>query len=219
MNSLFSKEITNKIEKSGVIAVLVLDEAEHAVPLAHALFAGGIDIMELTLRTPAALPGLKAILEEVPEMTAGIGTILTTDQVDEVKAAGALFGVAPGMNSRIVSRAKEVGLPFAPGIATPTDIEMALEHGCRLLKFFPAETSGGLKHLKNMSAPYMHLGLKFIPLGGLNQDNLASYLEEPSVIGIGGSWIAPRKLIQEKNWQGITERAAKAKETVTSIRG
>ncbi len=219
MKELFYEKLMSRLEACGVIAVLVIDRVEDAVPLAKALLAGGIDVMELTLRTPAAIDALKAIRRDVPELIAGIGTILTPDQVMEAKAAGAEFGVAPGMNPRVVAKAKEAGLPFSPGICTPSDIEAALEHGCRLLKFFPAETSGGLKHLKNMSAPYMHLGLKFIPLGGLDQNNLASYLSEPSVAAVGGSWIAKRETIKANDWAAITAAAAKATETVKSIRG
>ena len=219
MRNLFSEKLTGRIEACGVIAVLVIDRVEDAVPLAKALLAGGIDVMELTLRTPAAIEALKEIKRNVPEMIAGIGTILTPEQVMEAKAAGAEFGVAPGMNPRVVAKAKDAGLPFAPGICTPSDIEAALEHGCRLLKFFPAETSGGLKHLKNMSAPYVHLGLKFIPLGGLDQNNLASYLADPSVAAVGGSWIAKRETIKANDWAAITAAAAKATETVKAIRG
>ncbi len=219
MKELFSEKLTGRIEACGVIAVLVIDRVEDAVPLAKALLRGGIDVMELTLRTPAAIGALKEIRNKVPEMIAGIGTILTPEQVMEAKAAGAEFGVAPGMNSRVVAKAREIGLPFAPGICTPSDIEAALEHGCRLLKFFPAETCGGLKHLKNMSAPYMHLGLKFIPLGGLDQNNLASYLSEPSVAAVGGSWIAKRDTIKANDWTAITAAAAKAAETVKTIKG
>ena len=219
MKNLFTEELMSRIENCGVIAVLVIDRVEDAVPLAKSLLAGGINVMELTLRTPAAIDALKEIMRNVPEMIAGIGTILTPEQVLEAKAAGAAFGVAPGMNSRVVAKAKEAGLPFAPGICTPSDIEAALEHGCRLLKFFPAETCGGLKHLKNMSAPYLHLGLKFIPLGGLDQNNLASYLSEPSVAAVGGSWIAKRETIKANDWTAITSAAAKATETIKTIKG
>jgi 2-dehydro-3-deoxyphosphogluconate aldolase/(4S)-4-hydroxy-2-oxoglutarate aldolase len=187
--------------------------------LAHALLEGGIEIMELTLRTPAAVGALKRIIAEVPEMTAGIGTILTPEQAQDVKNAGAVFGVSPGLNPRVLAKSKEIGLPFAPGISTPSDIEAAIEQGCRLLKFFPAETNGGLKHLKSMAAPYMHLDLKFIPLGGLNQDNFASYLADPSVMAVGGSWIAKRDVIKAKDWKTITENARNATETTKKLRG
>ena len=160
-----SPELTNKIDESGVVAVLIIDEVRHAVPMARALLKGGVDAIELTLRTPAAVDSAKAIKKEVPEMTLGFGTVLTVDQVKAVVDVGADFAVSPGCNPKIIAEARKQGLDFAPGIMTPTDIEIAVEQGCRILKFFPAETSGGMKHLEGMSAPYNHLGLKFIPLG------------------------------------------------------
>ncbi len=198
------------VEKNPVIAVLVVDRAEDAVPLAEALLAGGIGAMELTLRTDAALDALRLIREKVPGMTAGTGTVLTRAQVRAVKEAGTHFAVAPGVNPNVLEEAAEQGVPFAPGIATPTDIEAALEFGCRILKFFPAEPSGGLPYLESMAAPYKHLGLRFIPLGGLNESNAGAWLGSPLVCAIGGSWIAPRNLIQEKKWDEIQKRAAAA---------
>jgi 2-dehydro-3-deoxyphosphogluconate aldolase/(4S)-4-hydroxy-2-oxoglutarate aldolase len=187
--------------------------------LAESLLKGGVNIIELTLRTPAAIESVKRIVKSFPDMTVGIGTILNPAQVVEVKSAGAAFGVAPGMNPRVVAKAAEESLPFAPGIVTPSDIEAALEFGCRILKFFPAETAGGLKHLESMATPYAHLGLKFIPLGGLSHDNFATYLKNKFVTAVGGSWIAKREEIAAKQWTVITEKARKAMETVTSIKG
>ena len=174
--------------------------------------------MELTLRTPAAIDALKKIRAALPDMIAGVGTILTPDQVKVAKDAGAAFGVAPGMNSRVLAAAAAEGLSFAPGITTPSDIEAALEFECRLLKFFPCEPSGGLPYLKNISAPYAHLGLKYVPLGGINEKNMAAYISEPIIGALGGSWIAPRELIQAGNWNAITANAAAASATVKSIR-
>jgi len=208
--------VVPRIETFGVIAVLVVDRAEDAVPLAKALLAGGVGVMELTLRTPAALVALKAIRASVPEMIAGVGTILTPAQVQAAKDAGAAFGVAPGMNPRVLAAARAAGLSFAPGITTPSDIEAALECGCRLLKFFPCEASGGLPYLKNIAAPYAHLGLKYVPLGGLNEKNMAGYLSEPIVGALGGSWLAPRELIGD--WKAITARCAAASEIIASLR-
>jgi len=210
--------IMARMQRTGVLAVLVVDRVEDAVPLARALLAGGVDIMELTLRTPVAVEALRRIAGEVPEMLAGMGTVLTPEQVQEVKAAGAAFGVAPGTNPRVIRAAVEAGLPFAPGVATPTDIEHAVECGCRLLKFFPAETSGGLKHLKYMAAPFMHLGLRFIPLGGLDLTNLEKYLREPLIQAVGGSWLAPRELIQQQAWQRITDNALQATQVAQCVR-
>ncbi len=210
--------IWDRIEKSGVIAVLVIDDEAHARPLAEALLAGGVDVMELTLRTDAALGALKTIRKEVPDMLAGIGTILTPEQVEQVVEADGAFGVAPGCNPRVVRRAQELGLPFGPGIATASDIEAAVELGCRQLKFFPAEPTGGMKYLKSVMAPYAHLGLKYVPLGGLNATNMVDYLSHPAVPAVGGSWIAKRDLIQQADWTAITERAAEARRIIDDLR-
>ena len=199
-----------KLQKSAIIAVLILDRVEDGVPLAEALLAGGVDAMELTLRTPAAIGALKEITARVPGMLAGLGTILTTAQVQEVVDAGAAFGVAPGMNPRIVEAALAAGLPFAPGICTPSDIERALEFDRKFLKFFPAEPSGGLKYLESIAAPYAHLGVKYIPLGGVNPSNCQTWLSHPLVGGIGGSWLAPKPLIAAGNWKAIQDAAEQA---------
>ncbi len=218
MATAFDPELSVRIESFGVIAVLVVDRADDAVPLAEALLAGGVGVMELTMRTPAALEALKKIRTALPEMIAGVGTILTSDQLKAARDAGAAFGVAPGTNARVLAAAAAEGLSFAPGIATPSDIEAALEFDCRLLKFFPCEASGGLSYLKNISAPYAHLGLKYVPLGGLNEKNMATYLGEPIVGALGGSWLAPRDLIQAGDWPAITGRSAAATEIIQSIR-
>ncbi len=203
----------------GVVAVLMIERVEDAVPVARALLAGGVDAMELTLRTDAAMDSLRAVKAEVPEMLAGVGTILNSDQVREVKDAGADFGVAPGVNPRVLEAARDQGLPFAPGIMTPSDIEAALEFGCQVLKFFPASSSGGLAHLKNIAAPYQHLGLKYIPLGGINQDNMGDYLASDLIAAIGGSWLASKPLIAAGNWLGITDLASAAVAKVAEARG
>jgi len=218
VNTQFSPEITIKIYNSGVIAVLVIDDAKDAIPLAHALLQGGIDIMELTLRTPAAIDALLAVKESVPEMMLGIGTVLTQDQVEEAARAGAAFAVAPGLNPKIVKKAQELSLPFSPGIVTPSDIEAACELNCSILKFFPAESSGGLEYFNSISAPYAHLGLKYIPLGGLSQDNFRQYLENPHVLAVGGSWIARREMINKNDWGTITDNAKKASQVVKEVR-
>ncbi|MHC4680165.1 MAG: bifunctional 4-hydroxy-2-oxoglutarate aldolase/2-dehydro-3-deoxy-phosphogluconate aldolase, partial [Planctomycetota bacterium] len=190
-----------------------------AVPLARALLEGGVDIMELTLRTPAAMDALEEIKNNVPEMTVGIGTVLTSDQVRQITKLGAAFGVAPGLNPNVVKAAQKEGLPFSPGIVTPSDIECAIELGCNVLKYFPAEPAGGLAYLKSMANPYTHLGLKYIPLGGLNQDNLKAYLEFPSILAVGGSWTAKRDVIKMNDWKTITDNARQASKVVTSLRG
>lgn len=216
---MFPSDLHQQIKKSAIIAVLVIDDATNAVPLARALLRGGIGAMELTLRTDAALDALRAIRAEVPEMLAGIGTILTTEQIDEVVSAGAAFGVAPGLNRKVVEYAQDKGLPFGPGIATPSDIEQGIELGCKTLKFFPAETAGGLNHLKNMAAPYQHLGIDFIPLGGLNANNMKDYLASSLISAIGGSWIAKREVIAAQDWDLIETNAREARQNADSVRG
>jgi len=215
---MFTPEIHEKITQSAVIAVLVIDDASNAVPLAKTLFDAGITAMELTLRTDAALDSLKAIRAEVPEMLAGVGTILTRNQVDDSLAAGAQFGVAPGLNRSVVEYAIQKGLPFGPGVMTPSDIEQGIELGCKTLKFFPAETSGGLSQLKSMSAPYQHTGIDFIPLGGLSEENMGEYLASPLISAIGGSWIAKRDLIAGQKWDDIRDRAQRAREIADQTR-
>lgn len=218
MDTRFPKDLLDRISDGAVVAVLVVDDVAHAVPLARALYTGGIRAMELTLRTPAAMDALRAIRAEVPEMLTGIGTILTPEQVRDVAQSGAAFGVSPGLNPRVVKEAQDAGLPFAPGIATPSDIEAALELGCRELKFFPAEPSGGLPYLKSIAAPYRHLGVRFIPLGGIKASNMAVYLGDPTVLAIGGSWLATPSLIKEQNWSAITELASEAMAIVRRVR-
>jgi 2-dehydro-3-deoxyphosphogluconate aldolase/(4S)-4-hydroxy-2-oxoglutarate aldolase len=219
IKSHMNDEFCNKLYQSGVIAVLVIDDVKDAVPLARALLKGNVDIMELTLRTPAAMDALQEIKNNVPEMMVGIGTVLTSDQVKQITKLGAEFGVAPGLNTDIVKTAQKEGLPFSPGIVTPSNIECAIELGCNVLKYFPAEPSGGLAYLKSMANPYNHLGLKYVPLGGLNQDNFKAYLEFPSILAVGGSWIAKRDLIKKNDWKTITNNAQQASHVVKNLRG
>jgi 2-dehydro-3-deoxyphosphogluconate aldolase/(4S)-4-hydroxy-2-oxoglutarate aldolase len=216
---MFEESLVSRLEASGVLAVLILESVEAAVPVARALLAGGVDCVELTLRTPVAMEALRRIRKEVPEMLVGAGTILTVEQVREAKAAGAAFGVAPGMNPRVVSAAREAGLSFAPGVCTPTDIELALEQGCRVMKFFPAELCGGLAYLRAIGAPFAHLGVRFIPLGGLGATNAESYLREESVLALGGSWLATKAAIEEERWEDVSEQARLARELVKRVRG
>lgn len=213
----FPLKLRKRIEQAGVVAAVTVDEAELAVPLARALLEGGVEVMELTLRTPSAMEALRRITAEVPHMLAGAGTLLTPGQIEEVMAAGAAFGVAPGLNPRVVQAARQVGLPFAPGVMTPSDIEQALENGCRLLKFFPAEPGGG-PCLKGMAQPYAHLDVRFIPMGGLEARHLETYLVEPIIAAVGGSWIAPRDWIRNQAWQRIRDAARQTTEIVRRIR-
>ncbi len=208
--------VFDRVAQRKIVAVLVIDREDDAVPLAEALLAGGVDAMELTLRTDAAMGALKKIRSSVPEMIAGIGTILTPDQVKAVRDADGAFGVSPGLNESVIETAQACGLPFAPGIVTPSDIERALGYDLRFLKFFPAEPSGGLSYLNAIAAPYQHLGVRFVPLGGINLENMGTYLANPSVAAIGGSWIAKRETICSADWQTITANAKAAVECAAS---
>ena len=216
--NIITSNIFKKIERAGVVAVIVLDELKHTLPLTEALLAGGVNAIELTLRTPVALDAARIIKKEVPEMMLGFGTVLNIDQVKAVVDVGADFAFAPGCNQRIIEASIKHGLTFVPGVMTPTDIEMAIELGCRYLKFFPAESSGGMKHLTSMSAPYNYLGLQFIPLGGINIGNAKKYLESPLIPAVGGSWIAKRGLIQNEDWSTITKNAKEIRNLITQIK-
>ena len=216
---MFPDFLRERVEAAGVFAVLQVEDVSAAVPLARALIAGGVYVMELTLRTSAAMDAIERIRAEVPEMTVGVGTILTPQQVRDAQTAGAAFGVAPGMNPRVVEEAKRIGLPFAPGVCTPTEMELAVEQGCRLLKFFPAAASGGLEYLRSAAAPLAHLGVRFLPLGGIDAGNLADYLRERSVLAVGGSWLAPPPSIRQQDWAGITAKAEQASALVAGVRG
>ncbi|HCN31270.1 MAG TPA: keto-deoxy-phosphogluconate aldolase [Verrucomicrobiales bacterium] len=216
--TLFPSSLQDRLHRGGVIAVLILEDARDAVSAARALVEGGVGAMELTLRTPAALEALRLIRAEVPEMIAGAGTILMPRQVDEAIGAGAAFGVAPGFNPRVVEHALGSGLPFAPGVCTPTDVELALESGCKLMKLFPAEPCGGLPYLRAISAPFAHCGARFIPLGGIGPANAEAWLREPSVAALGGSWLAPREVVAKRDWHAITTAAREAAALVRRVR-
>jgi 2-dehydro-3-deoxyphosphogluconate aldolase/(4S)-4-hydroxy-2-oxoglutarate aldolase len=219
MKLTMPEEIQNKIAQEGIIAVLEIESEKNAVPLAKALLEGGITVIELALRTPAAVPSISLIAKEVPQMFIGVGTIIEKGQAAAVKKEpGVRFGVSPGINGEIVKEAVRAKLPFAPGIATPSELEQALSLGCRVVKFFPAEGLGGLSYLKSINAPYNHLGVKYIPLGGVTPENLDSYAKFGPVLAIGGSWIAGKELIKAQDWKEITKRAREAKEIWKSAR-
>ena len=213
-----TSEIIRNIDDAGVVAVLVIDELKHAIPLADALLEGGVNAIELTLRTPVALDAAIAIKKNFPETNLGIGTVLTVEQVKAIAGIGVDFAVAPGCNPKIIESAQKYGVSFAPGISTASELEIAVEMGCRILKFFPAEPLGGMAYLKSMAAPYQYLGLKFIPLGGLNMINATEYLQSELITAIGGSWIAKQSLIQSENWQQITANSIEIRNLISQIR-
>ncbi len=207
MNTAFDPTLAESIRKSGNIAVIVIEKTEDVAPLSRALLDGGIRAIELTFRTPAAPEALKAMASFSSELIVGAGTILTPDQMAQAAAAGAAFAVAPGLNPRVAKAAAELGVSYAPGVMTPSEIEQALELGCTLQKFFPAGVLGGLKTITTMAAPYKHLGIRFIPLGGITPETTAEYLKSPLIAACGGSWIAPAKLIAARDWDAIRANA------------
>jgi 2-dehydro-3-deoxyphosphogluconate aldolase/(4S)-4-hydroxy-2-oxoglutarate aldolase len=215
---IFPAPLIEKLSHAGVIAVLTVEDPLDAVQVARALASGGVSAIELTLRTPRAAESIRRIRAEMPDMLIGAGTVLNRGQLNAARDAGALFAVAPGCNPTTLRTAHDLGLPFAPGVASPSDIEVAVEHGCRLLKFFPAETSGGVAHLTTMAAPFAHLGLRYIPLGGITLERLGDYLKSPLVAGVGGSWLAKPEAIAGRDWQAITASAKAAMEVVRQTR-
>lgn len=218
MNRYFSGEILRRIESAGIMAVLVFDDAGRAAATARALVEGGVDVMELALRTPASFEALANIRREVPEMLAGVGTVLAPEQIRQAMEAGARFGVAPGFQDRVVGEALAQKFPFAPGVLTPSDLERALSFGCRTLKLFPAENIGGVPYLKSLYAPYAHLGVRFIPLGGVTPGNMGLYLREESVLAVGGSWLAPKRAISAGDLDFLRRSAHDARRKVTDVR-
>ena len=197
-----------------LIAVVSVADSELAVRTARALFEGGVRAIELTLRNDAALESIRKIREQVPQMIIGAGTVIEAAQVKKVIDAGAVFAVAPGMNEKIAEEAAARKIPFAPGIATPSDIERALGFGLTVLKVFPAKYLGGLPYIKSIHAPYAHLGLRFIPLGGLTFDDIDLYAKEKIILSLGGSWIVSKDDVENQKWEAITKSAAMAVESV-----
>lgn len=197
-----------------IIPVVAIDNAGDATALAEALIAGGLPCAEITFRTAAAEAAIKAMAIR-GDMTIGAGTVLTVEQAQKAVDAGATFIVAPGLNPRVVRFCQEINVPVTPGVATPTDIETAMDLGLNVLKFFPAEAFGGLKTLKAISAPYQ--AVKFIPTGGLNAENVADYLKHPKVAACGGSWMVKSSLIAEGAFEQITRLTREAVQIVKSI--
>ena len=204
--------ILEQFQKLGIIPVVVIDDAKDAVPLAKALCEGGLPVAEVTFRTDAAEEAIRLMAEACPEMLVGAGTVLTTEQVDRAVAAGAKFIVSPGLNPKVVKYCQEKNVPITPGTARPTDIEMALELGLEVVKFFPAEQNGGLPMIKAMAAPYTKV--KFMPTGGINAKNLKSYLDFDKIIACGGSWMVPKDLVAAGDFEAIKNLTREAVNTM-----
>lgn len=204
--------VLEQISKIGIVPVVKIDRAEDALPLAKALCAGGLPCAEVTFRTDAAAEAIKIMTENFPDMCVGAGTVLNAAQVDAAVAAGARFIVSPGLNPKTVKYCIEKGVPITPGTSSPSDIEQAIELGLEVVKFFPAEQSGGLAKIKAMAAPYVNM--KFMPTGGINAKNLTSYLDFPKIIACGGSWMVPGDLINAGEWDKIEQLTREAVQTM-----
>jgi 2-dehydro-3-deoxyphosphogluconate aldolase/(4S)-4-hydroxy-2-oxoglutarate aldolase len=199
-------DIFSRLSQFRVIPVIAINSVDTALPLADALIKGGLPVAEITFRTKVAAEVIALLSKERPEILVGAGTVLSKQAVDDAVGAGARFAMAPGTNPEVIREAQAQNLPFIPGIATPSDIEAALANNCTLLKFFPAEMNGGAAMLKAVAAPYKHLGIRFIPTGGITVENMKSYLDLDFVAAVGGTWLATEKDIAEERWSDITEK-------------
>lgn len=208
MQSELNRALADTLYRAAVVPVLTVEAADDGVEMARALVRGGLDLIEVTLRTPAALDAIRRIRTEVPQARVGAGTVLDPEQAQEALAAGARFIVSPGMTPRLIEAAQAWSVPFLPGAATASEAMALSDLGYRCLKFFPAEALGGAAALKALSAPLA--GISFCPTGGIDIDNARDYLALPNVVAVGGSWVAPRKAVAEGEWGRITTLAEAA---------
>ncbi len=200
----------DELLKRTIIPVIVIEDADDAVPLAGALLEGGIDVIEVTFRTEAAAQSIELISKAFPSMLLGAGTVLNKGQADRAFDAGAAFALAPGLNPDVIEHYQRLGGTFIPGVMTPSEIEKGMALGCNLLKFFPAGAAGGVSMLQAMAGPYASQGLKFCPTGGVNLENMNDFLALSIVSCIGGSWLATQQQIAEHQWAAITQQCRKA---------
>ena len=204
--------VLEKIQKIGIVPVIAINDAKDAIPLAKALIKGGLPCAEVTFRTAAARDAIKAMTTEFPDMMVGAGTVLTTEQVDQAVEAGARFIVSPGLNPKVVKYCLDKNIPVTPGTSNASDIEAALELGLDVVKFFPAETAGGVAMIKALAAPYVNV--KFMPTGGINAKNITSYLDFPKIIACGGSWMVKSDLIAAGEFDKIEAMTREAVQTM-----
>jgi len=208
-----SRTIKDIMAISPIVPVMVIHNVEHAVPLAHALVKGGLKVLEITLRTPAALESIKRIRAEVPDAVVGAGTIINIETLNKAIDAGAEFIVSPGTTDAMIDAALATGVPLLPGIANPSDAMRLLEKGITEMKFFPAEAAGGVPMLKSIGAPIPQIS--FCPTGGVNQQNVKSYYKLPNVSCVGGSWMCAANLVDAEDWDEITRLSIEAVELAT----
>lgn len=201
--------VTERLANSVVVPVVVLDKPEDAVPTANALLAGGVDVMEITFRTAAAAESIKAVSEQCPDVLVGAGTVINLEQCKKAVEMGARFIVSPGFNQEVVQWCIDNGVAVTPGCVTPTEIMAAVNLGLKVLKFFPANVYGGLTAMKALSAPFP--GIKFIPTGGVNGQNIGEYIAAPFIHAVGGSWVCAKADINAGNWDKITALCKEAR--------
>lgn len=211
-------DMIETLGKAGIIPVIVIEDEAKAVPLARALVAGGLPVLEVTFRTAAAPAAIAAIKKEVPGAVLGAGTLLTPEMVRAAKESGAEFGVAPGFDPTVMQAAKEVGLPMCPGIATASELSQALSAGCKMVKFFPAEAAGGVNMIKNFLGAFRFTGVKFMPTGGVKPSNVADYLSVPEIVCCGGTWLVPKDALAANDFATIEALAKEAAELVKKCR-
>ncbi|MFP6086674.1 bifunctional 4-hydroxy-2-oxoglutarate aldolase/2-dehydro-3-deoxy-phosphogluconate aldolase [Helicobacter pylori] len=201
-------KIIEVLQISPIVPVVVIENIKDAVPLAQSLIEGGIPIIEVTLRSSCALEAIELIAKNVPKMRVGAGTILNPTQLEQAQNRGAEFLISPGLTIKLLEHAKKKDMPLIPGVSSSSEVMQALELGYNALKFFPAEYCGGVKLLNAFNGPFK--GVKFCPTGGISADNMRSYLSLENVLCVGGSWLTPKDLIQNKEWDKITEICKRA---------
>lgn len=211
--------IVESVAAARIIPVIVIEDITKAVPLAKALVKGGLPVLEVTFRTACAAEAIAKIKAEVPGAVLIAGTVLKLEQLKAAKAAGAEACVAPGFDPAIVSAANEMGMPFCPGIATASELSQALALGCSFVKFFPAESAGGVKYIKDLLGAFRWTGVTFMPTGGVKLSNVADYLSVPEIICCGGTWIAPKDAIKNDDWATIEKLASEASALAKQIKG
>ena len=210
MSAKIPQTIKNSLYSSRIIATPNITKKEDALFVIEALIKGGISWVEITLRTPIALEIIQLITNHFPEMKVMAGTVIEPDQVTQVQDAGASVAVSPNLSTKVLKEAALKGMPFIPGVATPSEIGLGIEIGLDTFKFFPAEMIGGIQYLKRVYTPYAHKKIQFIPLGGITLDGITEYTQEDFILALGGSWITDKKLIETKNWQQITQNSLSA---------
>ena len=211
MSAKLSQTLKDSLSSSQIIATPHIENKEEAPFILEALLKGGINWVEITLRTPIALDIIRLITKEFPEMNVMAGTVIEPYQVAEVQDAGASVAVSPNLSKQVLKEASSKSMPFVPGVATPSEIGLGIELGLDTFKFFPAEMIGGMRYLKRVNAPYAHKKVQFIPLGGLSEKLIPEYTAEDFVLALGGSWITNKELIKAKDWEQITKNAINAK--------